>query len=246
MRRRKKFEQARGDEWLLTYCDLATLLLTFFVLMYAFSKVDIRKFEGFVASFQGVGLMDDGSGVLDQSAPEGTEGVSGIESLIEQNGSKGETQEMYNKVQQYLEGEGLSGKVDANIQPASVEMVINEKILFDSGEAVLKPEARELLDQLSGLFEQLPNQIAVEGHTDNRTINTAQYPTNWELSADRAAKVVRYLTEECSLDPQKFVAVGYGEFSPIAPNDSPENQALNRRVVMTIKTKEVPSEVSGN
>ena len=243
MRRHKKIESVKGNEWLLTYCDLATLLLTFFVLMYAFSKVDVRKFEGFVASFQGAGIFDGGSGVMQQIAPGG-EKARGIQPAAEGNASKGEALKMYEKIRGYLQEEGLSEKIDTSIQETSIEMVINERILFDSGNAVLKPEARRLLDSLSGLFAELPNQIVVEGHTDNRIINTVQYPTNWELSVDRAAKVVRYLSEECGLDPRKFIAVGYGEFSPVVPNDSPENQAMNRRVVMVIKTNEVSREVS--
>lgn len=159
-----------------------------------------------VASFQGAGIFDGGSGVMEQIAPGGEE-ARGIQPAAEGNASKGEALEMYEKIRGYLQEEGLSEKIDTSIQETSIEMVINERILFDSGNAVLKPEARRLLDSLSGLFAELPNQIVVEGHTDNRIINTVQYPTNWELSVDRAAKVVRYLSEECGLDPRKFIAV---------------------------------------
>lgn len=246
MRRRKKVPQSSGNEWLLTYSDLVTLLLVFFVMLYAFSRVDIVKFQGFVASFQGVGILNDGPGVMDQTAPAGEQGVSPTQSIVEQNAAKGEAEKMFNNVRDYLQDEGLSGKVDVSIQKAGIALEIKEKILFDSGQAVLKPEARKLLDQLSGLFEKLPNQVSVEGHTDDRNINTVQYPTNWELSVDRSVKVIRYLTEDCGLDPRKFVAVGYGEFSPLAPNNAPKNRAENRRVVIIIKNNEVSSEVSGN
>lgn len=239
MRRRKKLAHLKGDEWLVTYSDLVTLLLVFFVLLYSFSKVDIVKFQRFIASFQGVGILNDGPAVMEQMAPEGTEGVSPAEALTEQNATKGKTQEMYEMVSQYLEEQGLSGKIDISVEEDGIALDIKEKILFDSGKAVLKPEARELLDQLTGLFKRMNNQVSVEGHTDNRSINTVQYPTNWELSVDRAAKVVRYLTEQGGLNPKQFIAVGYGEYSPVVPNDSPENQAMNRRVIMRIKTKEM-------
>lgn len=245
MRRHKKRPPLRENEWLFTYSDLVTLLLVFFVLLYAFSKVDIEKFQGFVASFQSQGILINGSGVLDdQSLPEGDEGQ--VEDISEGSGESSPAEQMFEMTVQFLQEEGLQDLVEVSYQEAGIALEIREAILFDSGNAILKPGARELLHRLSGLFSELPNEIAVEGHTDNRRISTLRYPSNWELSVDRAAKVVRYLTEEEGLDARNFFAAGYGEHRPVVPNSSPENQARNRRVVMVINTNEVPSEVSGN
>jgi chemotaxis protein MotB len=245
MRRRNK-QPVKADEWLLTYSDLVTLLLVFFVFMYAFSRVDVEKFEGFVSSFQAQGILMDGTGVLDQSAPEREENLTQQQSMVEGIGQSSASQQLYEMAVQHLEGEGLLDLVEVSYEEGGIALDIKEAILFDSGNAVLKPGARELLNRLAGFFSELPNQIVVEGHTDNRRINTLRYPSNWELSVDRAAKVVRYLTEEEGLNPRKFTAVGYGEYRPVVPNTSPENQAMNRRVMIVIKTNEVPSEVSGN
>lgn len=228
MSRPKKKAAARGNEWLVTYSNLVTLLLVFFVLLHAFSKVDPGKFQGFVSSFQGQGVFMSGSGGLDQT-PVDTGNVEG----------------MYQETVEFLSKEGLQDLVEVGYEEAGIVLSIKESFIFNSNNAVLKPEGRELLDRLAGFFAEIPNEIVVEGHTDNRPISTLRYPSNWELSADRAVKVVRYLTEEQGLNPMKFVAVGYGEHRPEVPNTTPENQAKNGRVVLIIKANEVPREVSG-
>jgi len=171
--------------------------------------------------------------------PESTSSEAFEDEAALGEGAQSNLKEIYNMTVSYLREHGLSDQVEVGYRQRGIALEIKERILFDSGKAVLKPEARQLLDRLSGLFKKLPNQISVEGHTDNRPIQTAQYPTNWELSVDRAAKVVRYLTEERGLDPRKFVAVGFGEYQPVLPNTSPENQAQNRRVVLVITTQNI-------
>ena len=247
MRRPKKIEPVKSDGWLLTYADLITLVLVFFVMMYAFSRIDIRKFESFVSSFQERGILMEGSGVLDHgSSPEGQEYRTRQDSLAQGEGQSGASQDMYDMTVHYLKQEGLLDLAEVTYEEGGIALDIKETILFDSGNAVLKPGARELLNRLAGFFAEIPNEIVVEGHTDNRRINTVQYPSNWELSVDRAAKVVRYLIEEEGLNPRRFTVVGYGEYHPVVPNTSPENQAMNRRVMMVIKTTEVSREVFEN
>ncbi|MGI6555666.1 MAG: flagellar motor protein MotB [Bacillota bacterium] len=236
----KKKPAAGGNEWLITYSDLVTLLLVFFVLLYAFSKVDLEKFQGFVESFQGQGVLMEGSGVLEESLVGGQEDKAPMEAF-----SQGNVEGMYQVTIQFLRKEGLLDLVEVSYQEVGVALNIKEAILFDSGNAVLKPGARELLNRLAGFLDEIPNEIVVEGHTDNRPISTLRYPSNWELSVDRAVKVVRYLTEEEGLEPGKFVALGYGEHRPEVPNTTAENRAKNRRVMIIIKANEVPSEVSG-
>ncbi|MBC7347738.1 MAG: OmpA family protein, partial [Clostridia bacterium] len=176
-----------SNEWLLTYSDFITLVLTFFVLLYSFSNLDVQKFRVFLASFQGVGILNQGPAPLE---PEEAQQETQQLPLYQPNPSLLEAarqwqqavEQIYKTVQAYLEEYGLEDKVDLRYTDRGVALDIKERILFDTGKADLKPEARALLDRLAQLFAKLPYQIAVEGHTDSRPIHTVEFPTNWELS----------------------------------------------------------------
>jgi len=112
---------------------------------------------------------------------------------------------------------------------------LKEKILFETGKADLPPEAKAVLDKLHPVFLQIPNQIIVEGHTDNVPIKTMQFPSNWELSTARSTQVIRYLIEEKNFPKERISATGYGEYHPVVSNDTPEGRAENRRVDFVIR-----------
>jgi len=114
-----------------------------------------------------------------------------------------------------------------------LEVEIKSSLLFPSGSSGLIPGAVPVLDQLAETFVNLPNRINVEGFTDNRPINTFAFPSNWELSAARAAAVVR-LFEQTGIEPWRMASIGYGEYQPISDNDSDEGRAKNRRVVLVV------------
>lgn len=114
-----------------------------------------------------------------------------------------------------------------------LEVEIKSSLLFPSGSSALIPGAVPVLDQLAETFVNLPNRINVEGFTDNRSINTFAFPSNWELSAARAAAVVR-LFEQTGVEPWRMASIGYGEYQPISDNDSDEGRAKNRRVVLVV------------
>lgn len=243
-RRRRQQEESTGPaEWLLTYADFITLVLTFFVLLYSFSNLDVLKFRAFLASFQGMGILRQGPQPMEpEEVQQEVEQVPMFQpnpSILEASRQlQQKLEEIYATVQAYLVEHGLEDKVELRFTERGVALDIKERILFDTGKADLKPEAKEVLDRLAGLFKRLPYQISVEGHTDSRPIHTIEFPTNWELSTARAARVVRYFTEVHRLDPRRFAAVGYGEFRPLVPNTSEKNMALNRRVVMAILVEE--------
>ena len=112
---------------------------------------------------------------------------------------------------------------------------ILDRILFDSGQAIIKPEGQEVLGKLAAVLDQFPNrQIHVTGHTDNVPIHTAQFPSNWELSAARALAAVRFLVEEAGVKPERLAAVANGEFQPVADNASPDGRAKNRRIAIVV------------
>ncbi|GFP33266.1 chemotaxis protein MotB [Candidatus Hakubella thermalkaliphila] len=111
---------------------------------------------------------------------------------------------------------------------------IQDQILFDSGRAEIRQEAQVLLQKVAGIIAEVPNQIVVEGHTDNVPINTAQFPSNWELSVSRAVRVVRFFSEQQKLPAKRFIASGHGEFQPVATNLTVAGRAQNRRVNIII------------
>jgi chemotaxis protein MotB len=128
----------------------------------------------------------------------------------------------------------LQGKLTVNIL---------DRILFDSGEAVLKPEGEKVLQQIANVLKQYPNrQIHVIGHTDNIPIKAAarnRFPSNWELSTARANAAVRFLSETGGVDPRRLGSVGYGEFHPIADNATAEGRAKNRRIALVVLSEEL-------
>ena len=137
-------------------------------------------------------------------------------------------------IRKYLETKGLEDLIIANRTERGVVIVLQEQVLFETGEAEIKEEATDFLDSVGQALQNLPNMVKVEGHTDDRPISTYRYPSNWELSTARASSVIRYLTEKHGLDSKRFIAVGYGETRPVAPNTSPENWQKNRRVEIVI------------
>ena len=128
----------------------------------------------------------------------------------------------------------LQGKLTVNIL---------DRILFDSGEAELKPDGADVLRKVAGILTQHPTlKVHVIGHTDDVPIRAAarkRFPSNWELSTARATAAVRFLTEQAGIDPRRLGAVGYGEFRPVAENTTPEGRAHNRRIAITILSEEM-------
>ena len=256
MSRRKRHDSEGGSPgWLTTYSDMVTLLLTFFVLLFTFSNVDAEKFKALAASLQfalnsrtGVSVFEGNPPTIDEpieavvSGPEkSSDDMAGYtlevtsESSEEGNGLLNkEIGRIYKIVSDFVEEEGLEAEVKLRTDRRGVIIDINESILFDIGKAELKPDSLALLDKLTKLINSFDNNIIVEGHTDNMPISNSRFPTNWELSVIRATTVVRYFTEEKKIDPGRLSAAGYGEYRPIAPNDSEQNRALNRRVNMLI------------
>jgi chemotaxis protein MotB len=156
------------------------------------------------------------------------------------------------KAQKSLKDEMLSAlqSRDVTISELQGNLTLNilDRILFDSGQTVIKPEGEDVLKQIGGVLDQVPNrQIHVMGHTDNIPIHTSMYPSNWELSAARALAAVRFLVDNGGVDPKRIAAVAHGEFQPVANNATPEGRARNRRITIVVlpevfKTPEKPIE----
>ena len=274
MARRHRHEEHQNHEaWAIPYGDLITLLLAFFVVMYAMSSVNEGKYrvlsDSLVAAFRGaprtlepiqVGEKTQGSGadihmtIVQQAmlegqpremlapivdapvmrqgmaqSPDSANSAEGIASAAEAAALESVAKE----VEQAMAGLIEKDLIVVRRHGLWVEVEIRTDILFPSGVATLAPNAVTVLDQLADTLAPFPNPIRVEGHTDNLPINTRAFPSNWELSAARAASVVHLFTR-AGLAPERLAVIGLGEHRPIQPNETPEGRNANRRVVLVI------------
>lgn len=225
MRRKKQEEASNAGSWLTTYSDMVSLLLAFFVLLFAFSSVDEAKFNAVISAFQGyLGVLSGGL-ILQENPISLPFDSSEL--------AKQQLQLLQEELTQLFQENGLSG-VELELQERGLVVRFAEKVFFDLGEATLKPEALSILHSIAGTLRDAPNPLRVEGHTDDWPIRTSRFPSNWELSVHRATNVVRHLIEEEGFDALKLSAAGYSEYRPIRPNDSTQNRAVNRRVDIVI------------
>ncbi len=272
-RRKKHDEHSNHEAWAIPYADLITLLLAFFVVMYAISSVNEGKYrvlsDSLFAAFRGTprtiepvqfGEKQIGSGadikttIVEQGVLEGQPRSlltpvpvkTMLPKPVEQPLKPGEFEEQQRTAAASAVLERLADKVmramdqlvRANLvfvrrKASLIEVEIRTDILFPSGSATLSPSAIPIIDRLAGVLKPFENPIRVEGHTDNRPIDTVAFPSNWELSAARAASVVR-LFASAGIDPVRLSVIGKAEFQPVQPNATPEGRNANRRVVIVI------------
>ena len=222
-----------------TYSDLITQILIFFVLLFSFSSIDKSKFNAAMLSLQGsLGIIDGGMVIHEGDFIEGGEVGELLISAQEQQ----EFELLQEEVEEIVTGENLKG-VQVNLDERGLVIRLIEGVLFDSGKADIKDEAKDILDKLAPLLKETHKHIRIEGHTDNLPIHTREFPSNWELSTARAVNVVKYMIEKHNFSPYILSAAGYGEYRPIAPNDSAKNRSLNRRVdIIILKSTSEASE----
>lgn len=280
-RRHKHEEHTNHEAWAIPYGDLVTLLLAFFVVMYAISSVNEGKYrvlsDSLFAAFRGsprtlepvqVGEKAVGSGadiqmtIVQQAMLDGqprsmleTTPISAAErshksrhadttytSEVQQTEQAvAQLEEVAEEVEQAMAGLVEKKLIAVRRHKLWVEVEIRTDILFPSGVARLSPDAVSVLQQLAGILQPFPNPIRVEGHTDNRRINTAAFPSNWELSSARAASVVHLFTQ-AGINPARLAVIGLGEYRPAQSNDTPEGRNANRRVLLVILSGEAPPE----
>lgn len=216
--------------WMTSYGDMVTQILIFFVMLFTFSSIDAARFRELAISLQSA--FKGGTGIL-----PGGQSIS-VETLGPERANLAQLTEAMHQVLNIVESSGLKGAVEASVNERGLVISIKDSTFFDLGKADLKPRSREILSKIGIALKDLPNQIRIEGHTDNLPINTPQFPSNWELSTARATTVLRYLVENVGLSPQKLSAVGYGEFRPRYPNDTEEHRAKNRRVDIVVLLEE--------
>lgn len=235
-----------GDSrWLTTYGDMVTNLLGFFVILFSFSEINPAAFQGLVEGLEAVGNQAATSGqiTIDGEVVEAVvgnpDGMTPEEAAAEElRVSIDGLRETGTRVEQALSAAGMGGLVDYKIDERGLVITIGtDAVLFDTGSTELSQRGRDLLAQIAPVLARVENDIRIEGHTDNVPLNRLGY-TNWNLSTDRAVAVLNLLHEIHGLDPSRLVAVGYGEFRPVSPNESPEGRAANRRVEIIVAVPE--------
>jgi chemotaxis protein MotB len=233
-RKRGGGEESKGGapEWLATYGDMTTLLLCFFVLLYSFSNLDAQKYNLLRISLrEALGVLDGGKTLDSGALIEGGEVYNEVSRFKEDE----LFEEIVEKLEDSLGKENFAEIASFVINERGLTIRFLDSVLFDTGQANLKPEAKEILDKLADILSQYPsNPIRVEGHTDNVPIHNSRFPSNWELSTARATTVIRHLIDRYNFSPDKLSAAGYGEYKPVASNDTVEGRRLNRRVDIVI------------
>jgi len=232
LRRKRKNDDGHEntERWLLTYADLITLLLAFFIVMYSMSRIDAKRFGKMAEALNGV--LKGGTTVFKNLTDDEILKGHGLLKLGDLNMIQKQIEEKFDAVQR-------QDDVQTEITERGLVVHILESALFKEGSAKLEPRAMEVLNIIYEKIAPLPNHVRIEGHTDDRTINTPMFPSNWELSTTRATQVVRYFVDNYGMPPDKISALGYGEYRPVRPNNSIENRAKNRRVDIVILTMEL-------
>jgi chemotaxis protein MotB len=223
-KRHRDAEHDNGERWLLTYADLITLLLGLFVILYAISKVDAGKYAEIVAAL---------GGVFGGEKPSVVQGQGGV---LPSAFMSTERQKIKTEIRAALDTEAKKGLISISENERGLTVHIMEELLFASGNADLKQSSLNTLDALAGVLKELPNDVRVEGHTDDVPISTGTFPSNWHLSVGRAVNVGYYLIVKHELVAEKVSVVGYSEYHPLVPNTSAENRARNRRVDIVVVT----------
>ncbi|WAA11735.1 flagellar motor protein MotS [Fervidibacillus halotolerans] len=243
----KKYEKKQKPSkkgapfWMVTYSDMITLVLVFFVMLFSMSQIDMQKFKAIAESFRDRSIFEFYPSSIPFENPGSADDAFDFyddEDKDENDATSGERDASLNalltEVSNFIEESGLTEVVVATRTERGVVVVLPEQVLFNTGEAIILDTAKDFLDRVAELLKKIPNIVKVEGHTDNRPIHTVRYPSNWELSTARASSVIRYFIDEHQLDPDRFIATGYADTRPIAPNDGPENWQKNRRVEIVI------------
>ena len=237
-KRGKKHEEEASEAWLLPYSDLMTLLLALFIALFAISQTDQTKLQAlaqaFTAAFNigGPSFFEGAGPSMSMQREMMSSEDAGNDAYIQENQN---LENLKEQLDNYIQQNELQEQLSTQMAEEGLMIRIKEKALFPSGSAELIEESQRIGPIVAGLLAAVPERVLISGHTDTDPINTAQFPSNWELSSVRAMTFMKYLLSiNENLNPARFSAIGYGEYRPIAPNDTAENKQKNRRVEILI------------
>lgn len=236
--KKHRHEEHMDESWLIPYADLLTLLLALFIVLFASSTVDVQKLEQLSVVFNEI--FDGGMGVMENPSPSPLPVPQSPNESDEESKAFMEDQksleEIQNRVDEYIAVNELENQLATELTDEGLLLTIRDSILFNPGSANIKSEYSDIADEIANLLEfDPPRSVIVTGHTDNIPMNTAEYGSNWELSVMRAVNFLKMIVQNPDLNPLLFSAKGYGEFSPIASNETVEGRAQNRRVEVLIQ-----------
>ncbi len=226
-------EKDTSERWTVTYADLMNLLLILFIILYSMSKLDAEKSQQVQQSL-GTGFSNM-VGAAAIAAAGGNGGAGGTGQDANTYWVEDEYGQFYNEISLLIQNSGLQDKIDAKVDDTGIIISFKDSALFISGSADLSDEAKVMISQIGSLLSNLTYSfILVEGHTDSDPIiGGGRYQDNMDLSSARAGNVWRELVK-CGIPPKDMASIGYGEYRPVAPNDTLENKSKNRRVVISI------------
>lgn len=227
--------------WVLTYADMITLLMAFFIMLYSMSVLNMAKFQQVATSIKsGFGGMVEGQGrsILGSSEQFNLK-LSPIPDDI-----AGVPDQTMKKIQTMIKDEKLENKVRLRVDERGLVISLaTDKVLFGPGRATLSGSAKKIIDAVADTLKDVPNEIRVEGHTCDLPIRSSEFPSNWELSTARATNVIRYLIDKKGFQPDRLSAAGYADSRALVPNTSESNRAINRRVDIVVLRSQI---VGGN
>jgi len=220
-------ESSNSMGWMVTFSDLITLLLTFFVLLLTMCSLEAGKIEQFQAACtQAMGVLLEGKysqveeRIITSSKKRIDEHVIKTDNFLNQ----------YAGIKTKLLDADKRGNIEFEELEHGLSIIIRDDFLFSTGRSEINQAATSVLEDVATIIGDFEGRVIVEGHTDNVPITTRQFPSNWELSTGRAITIVKHLTEMMGVDPVKCSAVGYGDTRPKVPNDTSQNRQKNRRV----------------
>jgi chemotaxis protein MotB len=250
--RHEDHEEHPSEAWLIALADMMTLLMVTFLMMFAISTLDLKKFQTFKQAFaKGTGT------VLPQLPGEGvpTEGEAAKKPLAPKDGNpspqasawvpnpggpapvldRAKLEELRKVLLKQIQKAGIADRVEVGNDPRGLVLYVTSGVLFDSGKARLTPSGDLLLQGLGPVLRPIGNNLLVEGHTDSRPINSDAFPSNWELSTARATAVLRHLIEHEGVPAGRLSAVGYADTRPRAPGTDEASLSKNRRVEIVVE-----------
>jgi len=257
-------EHVNHERWLITYADMITLLMVLFIVLFAIGQTDLAKFQALKTGLQqslggssGSPVLAGGAGNLGgtptalsplvpnlsaNATPASVLQQKALAALQSQDAAQqaqlAERQSLTTTqaaLQAALNAKGLGSSVKFQLDSRGlVVTIVTDQVLYDTDSAVLQPKGEEILGSIAPTLATLPNDVVIEGHTDDQPVTGGPYASNWELSTARATAVLRYLVDSLHLNPQRLSAAGYGPERPLVPNTSDANRAINRRVEAVI------------
>ena len=242
MKKKEHIEPENNERYIITYADLITLLLCFFVILYAMNEPKAENHQELGGYFESVFspraekvsfIKEDEVRTGMYNKPLTEEENRMMKSISEQNNLR----ELQEKIEQKIDEEGLDHRINTNLTEDGLRIVLTDEILFESGSATINNEdSIKLLRFITKLIHPLNNKVSIEGHTDDIPISNSTFASNWELSTARSVAVLKeMISSQDGLNPVRFSAAGYGEYNPIESNNTKNGRSKNRRVEILIE-----------